>query len=584
LEIKLANWRLSIKPIVAVILLTLWLLGSIGGGALVGFVVSSGKSSLDLNSAYIDGRTLTVWEAEGRGPIRDVTITAGSVINSTGDEGQIRLETKTCNKIVVPLRTLDCSLTAGNVISPTTLDPGAVLSVPILSVNGLKQPGIYQGRILIQSPDIEGGVVEVPVQITVHDFIFWAGLVILLGVVAGAYSRYLAEGGRQKLVLRRRIECVWQEWDDNIPYDRLGAGMPGSIYEKVRRDLNRATDLLDQESEWGLEDATSKVDDIEQRLVNYKRLSSIVSDLRRASVPDNDQVLKPKLNELEDALSQGDIRLATDQMSEILRWRLPELLKQIGEVNTTIKATNESIWTEINALAIKSDDLRQKENYLEAWTWYTEARSKLLTVVHTLPQVEAHSDMYMKMMVARTRSGEPSIQIQPARVNYRVGENLLLQIIGGEEWAAEEVVWRAMLDNGSDPDTLTNRIGLPPSAYWEPPTVGQWTITAQVTGKQAVTMPLKIIPSRQDMLYREKRQHEFNRQILAGLLALIGGAVANRVFGFTFGALEEYLVAFTWGVGVSYGVSQFSPGYAALKTAIGKLTPTEAPPEKPPGT
>jgi hypothetical protein len=94
---------------------------------------------------------------------------------------------------------------------------------------------------------------------------------------------------------------------------------------------------------------------------------------------------------------------------------------------------------------------------------------------------------------------------------------------------------------------------------------------------------LKIIPSRQDMLYREKRQHEFNRQILAGLLALIGGVVANRVFGFTFGSLEEYLLAFTWGVGVSYGVAQFSPGYAALKAAISKLTPPEDSSEKPSG-
>jgi len=556
----------------ATVKFSLSLISLIGVSVLSVWIMLNDAGKLDLGSAYVDGRTLAVWEAEGRGPIHDMTITAGNVVNSTGDEGQICLD-------------VSCRSTTGvSVLTRTTIAAGEVLTVPIRGISGLKQPGIYQGRILIQSPDIKGGVVEVPVQITVHDFIFWPGLIILLGVVAGAYSRYLAAAGREKLILRRRAERLWQTWDDNIPYDRLYGEAQSPIYAAARRDLDDAIRLLDLESEWGAEDAKSEVDAVEQRFADYQRLSDLVLAVCRASVPPDDTVLTSGLSKVENALCEGKLRLATDLMSDILRRRLPELLKQIKAKNTTTDVSDEPPRTAISKAVSAAEALWDAAKYLEAWAQYAEARLKLSDVVGVLPPVDPATNTYAGMVVDERAKESASlvIRIQPTRLSYPKGDMLLLRLDPQPE-PAISVDWGVLED--SSVAIFQAVRGVPGSWSVEFSQPGTWTISARVASNppKSTLTKVRIVSSRLDVLYGDKRRQEFSRQLLSGLLALIGGAVANRVFGFTFGSLEEYLLAFTWGVGVSYGVDQFSPGYGALKQAIHKLTPTETPPEKPPG-
>jgi hypothetical protein len=72
-------------------------------------------------------------------------------------------------------------------------------------------------------------------------------------------------------------------------------------------------------------------------------------------------------------------------------------------------------------------------------------------------------------------------------------------------------------------------------------------------------------------LYRDKRRHNFHRRLTALLLALLGGMAARRIFGLTFGSFEEYLGAFTWGVGAGAGIDPVAEGYKYLKEKVQEL-------------
>jgi hypothetical protein len=223
---------------------------------------------------------------------------------------------------------------------------------------------------------------------------------------------------------------------------------------------------------------------------------------------------------------------------------------------------------------------------VEAWKRYAEVEYQLLALGLPLP-ASAPLQMKFKGMVDVTglaaKAGgppnKPSIQVASSRAKYQVGDTLLLRLIRvDEKTPLQTITWNVLSEekpaDKDKPATFHSYRDAQLTTSLVFSKSGQWTIVVLgADGVELARRTVQIDPSGLVKLYRDKRLHEFNRQLVAGLLALIGGIVANRAFGFTFGSFEEYLLAFTWGVGVSYGVSQFSPGYDALKRAVEKLKP-----------
>ncbi len=75
---------------------------------------------------------------------------------------------------------------------------------------------------------------------------------------------------------------------------------------------------------------------------------------------------------------------------------------------------------------------------------------------------------------------------------------------------------------------------------------------------QPKPLPLKIEPSGMEVIYRDKRRHNFSIVLAASLIALVFGMLARRVFSLTFGSFEEYLLAFAWGTTVYAGTEVVS--------------------------
>lgn len=325
-------------------------------GALV-LVVVTLSLSFDLTQAHVGDRNLLIWEAKGRGPVRKMAVLGGEVVNQVGDWGKIRI--------------------GGH---DGKIEAGDVVTVPDISIEDLSQPGVYQGHILIQSPDIAKGLVEVPVQVTIHDLIFWPALVILLGVIAGGWVKYQQEIASQLLGKRKDIEEAWQRWDDYMLQDDYlwppsAEGERNPIYEKVWWDLRYARELLAQENEWGIEDADEIVSDVGKRLTTYQRLAKAVADWRDEQKREGDKTsqgqLKEWIDEAEKALCRGELDQATNLIGKLARKTLPIRIGQLDNLAKTV--TDEKAKTAIQALLTEAKNLYIKGDHGQAWLKFKEA-------------------------------------------------------------------------------------------------------------------------------------------------------------------------------------------------------------------
>ena len=408
-------------------------------------------------------RTLIIWEAEGRGPVRDITVVGGEVTSEVGDTGKINIGQ------------YEGVITAGH-----------VLTVPVTGIQHLSQPGVYQGRVLIQSPDIADGVLEVPIQVTVHDFILWPVLVIMLGVILGGYVKYQQEIASQRLEKQRDIEIVWQEWDDYMFRDRYlylkrdgGVVSINPIYADVRYELDGALKLLDEAPEWGAADADLTVKRVRERLTKYQRLSEAVASWRDVLLAEASEAGTELLESIggkwiegaERTLREGDLQGATILVGKLIRDVLPGgilgLRKQVDEVSTDEqdaekkKAIEEKKKT-IQALLNETDDLCKKGIYGEAWLKFKEAEYQLRAVGKMVPPFVKLWELSKPEPAPREEAlalrGE-HYEIQPvvASDQYLTGDTVQLEVVlldeSGERKDLPEGVtckWRATRPDDSE--------------------------------------------------------------------------------------------------------------------------------------
>lgn len=583
----------------------------------------------DLTQAHVGDRNLLIWEAEGRGPVREVTVFGGEVVNQIGDWGRIRI---------------------GNYDGEIAAQD--VLTVPVTGIQGVSQPGVYQGSILVQSPDIAGGLVKVPVQVTVHDLIFWPALVILLGVVLGGWAKYQQEIASQRLEKRKDIERVWQRWDDYMLHDNYlwppsaeGVREINPIYEQVWWDLDYARELLAEEDEWGIEDAERIVNDVGERLTTYQRLAQAVADWRDEQERETDETSKQQLHkwidEVEQALYRGDLDHATNLIGKMIQKTLPVRIGRLDSLANTI--ADEKAKKAIQALLTEAKELYIEENYGQAWLKFKQAeyetralglerppivpsslklefirpvlegaeslgivpREEVDNVLSYLGEgvvptthlqnamwkvlgVDTPATTFVSQMLglkgyaglAEPPSPEERYVIRsPGWIRRRVRETILLraEYHGKNPPQEVEFQWNIQPDNTAKPTPKpTPETGIETRVEFREEGLYKVMVIvsqggASLPNKQPAPLELYIGPSGMEAIYQAKRRHSFNRRLAALLLALVGGMVAKQVFGLTFGSVEEYLGAFGWGVGVSAGIDPVAGGYETLKQKVQEL-------------
>lgn len=438
--------------------------GLVGVSAIVMLAIVFSLLQLSsLAQAQVGERTLIIWEAEGRGPVRDITVVGGEVTSEVGDTGEINI---------------------GQYRGVITA--GHVLTVPVTGIQHLSQPGVYQGRVLIQSPDIADGVLEVPVQVTVHDFILWPVLVIMLGVILGGYVKYQQEIASQRLEKRRDIEIVWQEWDDYMFHDRYlylkrdgGAVSINPIYADVRHELDGTLKLLAESPEWGTADADLTVKRVRERLTKYQRLSEAVASWRDVLLAEASEAGTELLESIggkwiegaERTLREGNLQGATILVGKLIRDVLPGgirgLRKQVDEISTDEqdaekkKAIEEKKKT-IQSLLNEAGDLCKKGIYGEAWLKFREAEYQLRAVGKVVPPFVKLWELSKPEPAPREEALAPCgehYEIQPviASDQYLTGDTVQLEVVlldeSGERKDLPEGVtckWRATRPDDSE--------------------------------------------------------------------------------------------------------------------------------------
>jgi hypothetical protein len=525
--------------------------------AIVVFVLAAGAVVVlslvlrnDITQAHVGERTLLVWEANGRGPVRDIIVEGGQVANDAGDTGRIYIDR-------------DGELVGRDVLTEG-IEAGQVLTKPF-TVQGMSQPGVYQGRILIQSPDIAVGVHEVPVQVTVHDFIVWPVLVILVGVVVGGYTKYQQEITSQRLKMQRAIEQTWQKWDDYLLRDKyryrtpVELGQINPIYDDVRRDLDYAVVLLRRDSEWGIEDADRIVSDVEEQLTTYQWLAEAVANWVDESGREPEAGdLKKRIEAVENALRQGDLHLATDLMGRLVKEAMPARIEQLRKlVKDKEKTIGKEKAEKIQALLDAASKLWKEEKYGAAWLNVKEAEYEIRALgawdasQQPTPIVDEHV-----------------IQVRLGRGRLCVRDTILLKVVSrGEDLPKDEALtWNAVLDPGADsvdckftPGNTGRRTAV--EFFKE----GDWTVTVERNGSALAQRVLSVEPSGMEVVYRDKRRYSYRRRLAAAAVAVAFGMAAKRVFDLNFGSFEQYLGAFIWGAGVSAGIDPTADAYARIR-------------------
>jgi hypothetical protein len=539
---------------------------------------------LGLFQGGVGERTLLVWETERRGPVRNVVVQGGEVTSEFGHTGSIGIGEY-----------------------DKRIDAGGVLTVPI-DIAGLPHPGAYAGKIVIQSPDIRDGVKTVPVQVTVHDFILWPALVILLGVALGGYVNYRKDIISGRLAQRKAIEEVRQEWDDHMVTDNYRLcwlqwaseeSRMNPIYGEVFWKLDSALGLLKLDPEWGAANAQSVVGRVRRLLRRYQRLSNEVAELAEATGW-GDESASEWLYKAEDALCSGLLDRAANAVGQINRERLPNCITQLGTKLEEVK--DEKLKKTVKVLLTKARELCISGDYGQAWELYKEAEYAILAQGTRVPRCKPckpralpspdygyayeEDDEYYGQY-EDDRSATRRARMRELRGKYykisatwsrrRVDDTVLLRLI----YVGPEFEYRDVTPKWSVKPTSKMEIH---SEYEFDTTArlcdeGSCTIEAVVydeTGQlhiadQPEPLRFDIEPSQMEAIYRDKRRHTFYLQLAAGLIALVGGMVARRVFDLTFGSIEDYLLAFGWGVGANAGtqrVARMSDGFNAM---LGKV-------------
>jgi hypothetical protein len=553
-----------------------WAVVSLAAAGVVWLVLSVILS--DSTQAHVGERKLLIWEAEGRGPVRNVTVLAEEVANAVGDTGAIDI---------------------GHY--DREIKPGHLLTVPVIGVQHLSQPGVYQGRILIQSPDIAAGVQEVPVQVTIRDFVLWPVLVILLGVVVGGWAKYLQEIASKRFEKRREIEKEWQRWDDDMVRDPCRYTSRGEeeerriinpIYAEVRQDLDYALRLLNLEDEWGAADASDILTEVEERRKEYKRVGKEVTywsqELENGGAVPRTREAARWINEVELALRWGKLTTATGRLHEgrgtALRLRVDGLREK------TLPTVPDEARQAIKGLL---DQAEGEKDYDKAWSYLQEAEEKIraqgiavlpLTAIPPRPSLFPLPPKEVTPLERPAPEERYEIRLPSPPVRYyRAEDRIPLRVVyrGESPPPKVEFAWAAKREEDSEASAdFRPRKGI--DTLVEFPEEGHWTVTVHVTPTgntedeelpqpEPLSLSITIKPSRMMMIYRDKRRHNFNRRLAAGLVALVGGMAARQVFGLTFGSFAQYLGAFGWGVGVSLGTDPVADGYSNLKTLLKKL-------------
>jgi hypothetical protein len=294
-------------------------------------VVGGLSLKLDLTQTHVGDRNLLIWEVEGRGPVREMRVLGGEVVNQVGDWGQIRIGDH------------DGEIAAQD-----------ILAVPVTGIQGLSQPGVYQGRILIQSPDIAGGLVQVPVQVTVHDLIFWPALVILLGVVAGGWMKYLQDMVGGRLEQRRKLQEAWSQWNTHLDRDPYGEtkGRINPLYTRIRTHINVTEQLLGLDPEWGIEAARETVTSVGKDFTDYSTLVNRFT------------LLKEEMRSLDVSAAEATFQRARPILDsflaeiEELKQRLPDKQRELEQLEEAVEAVPQSLPLEFHThVKAESDDL-----------------------------------------------------------------------------------------------------------------------------------------------------------------------------------------------------------------------------------
>jgi len=510
----------------------------------------------------IPQRTLLVWEEQGRGPVRQLSIFGNGIVDERGSSGVIRVGEH-----------------------ETEIAAGGVLTVPV-HVQGVSRPGVYAGRLVLQSPDIARGVVEVPVQVTVRDFILWPILVITLGVVAGGWVKYQQETVGQRLEKRKEIEQAWQEWNEYMTrdpylYTSTARDRVNPVYEAVRRDLDFALELLDTEEEWGVENGAQVVTGIGQRLAVYRNLGRVLPALRE----ELGGAGAAALDEVEAALRRGDLLEAAELTRGLLTLAIETLCSFIrdntGDEAGKIKGDKA---TALQTSLTEAADLLEQGKFTAAWHKIGAVQSEIRRLGLSIPDLISPPTMRMKgpqqlLFSIRQALGlrQERYVIQPAfgAVRYRARENILLRLRHTGSPSDEppaSVRWLAQGKGKAEFDPQEEKPFDPRKGamtrvqfYDE----GRWVVAVEDNGGQEIaSYSVHVKPSGLTTVYQDKRRHAFRRRLAALLVAVVVGLEANRIFDLTFGSTAAYLGAFAWGVTAGAGIDPAAGAYEALK---GKL-------------
>jgi hypothetical protein len=572
---------------------------AVGIGAVMILSTSLGLDPAD--PARVGERDLLIWEAQGRGPVRDIRVVEGEVSNGVGDTGQTYAVSPDTPRLdageVMTVRVGDTGQTYA--VSPDTLelDAGEVLTVRI-GVRGLSRPGIYEGHVLIRSPEIAGGTEEVPIQVTVRDSILWPIVVIALGVIVGGYVKYQQDVAGKRLEKRTDVEKAWQRWDDYKPVDPFvftpeKKEKVNPIYDRVRCELDDAATLLDQAGEWGIEDAGQIVEKVDGWHTTYQRLGRTLVHLRKD--PEREAFENAR-----DALLGGDMEDADNLIKITMEYYIETLLEKVKEELSKVAgdAQKAKPLQHLQELLNGAKGLLEQSKFEEAWLKFKAAKrgfDEATAVVTAAARVvlAIDSEVY-------AREAGYAIQLPAGPTQPRAGDHVRLAVVAvrTDLPAGTTFKWRADPPEGVDASAVSFRPDDERTTFVEFRQPGRWTVKVEVklpdqSEARTPSLDLAVRPSGLEMVYRERRRQSACRRLAALLLAVVAGIGAKQVFGLTFGSIEQYLGAFAWGVAAGSGVEPTVDAYKTLRDAVknllGKLAPsggtgtgTETPSQQPP--
>jgi hypothetical protein len=175
------------------------------------------------------------------------SVTGVSIQETSGRSPLHLLDATPSTKIVGGSTPLDLILSPPKgTASPRVVEPGEAALFDV-QVRGGSRPGKAVGLLALHAPELAGGVVMLPVEVTTRLSYFWLGLLLVLGLALGVYMRDVLEQRRKLDAARARAYAALKPLEQLL--SNLDDAVDVASLTEARTPLQTAMDAKDRTPE-----------------------------------------------------------------------------------------------------------------------------------------------------------------------------------------------------------------------------------------------------------------------------------------------------------------------------------------------